>query len=133
MLYRWCFRLVNEPPLDIGWIPYVGKAVEFGRDTHGFLLQQKKKFGDVFTVLIAGLKTNLEHVCWPTGVCCTTENQLSANMGGLRSKVSYVLVNGFHTVNHNQHHKHWLAAAASNCLWQIMLTLRSCSSVRHVL
>lgn len=61
----WCFRRVNEPPLDVGWIPYVGKAVEFGRDAHGFLLQQKKKFGDVFTVLIAGWKTNLEHVCCP--------------------------------------------------------------------
>lgn len=64
MLYRcWCFRRANEPPLDIGWIPYVGKALEFGRDAHGFLLQQKQKFGDVFTVLIAGLETNLEHVC----------------------------------------------------------------------
>lgn len=68
MLYLcWCFRQVHEPPLDIGWIPYVGRAVEFGRDAHGFLLQKKKKFGDVFTVLIAGLKTNLEHCvvsCW---------------------------------------------------------------------
>eukprot|EP00066_Takifugu_rubripes_P026144 XP_011615410.1 PREDICTED: LOW QUALITY PROTEIN: 25-hydroxycholesterol 7-alpha-hydroxylase-like [Takifugu rubripes] len=47
-------RRDNEPPLVIGWIPFVGKAVEFGRDAQGFLLQQKKKFGDVFTVLIAG-------------------------------------------------------------------------------
>uniref|UniRef100_H3CDD3 Cytochrome P450, family 7, subfamily B, polypeptide 1 n=2 Tax=Tetraodon nigroviridis TaxID=99883 RepID=H3CDD3_TETNG len=54
MLYHCCFRRVNEPPLDIGWIPYIGKAVEFGKDAHGFLLQQKKKFGDVFTILIAG-------------------------------------------------------------------------------
>lgn len=52
-----CSRRVNEPPLVVGWIPFVGKAVEFGRDAHGFLLQQQKKLGDVFTVLIAGLKS----------------------------------------------------------------------------
>lgn len=81
MLYCcWCFRCVNEPPLDIGWIPYVGRAVEFGRDAHGFLLQQKKKFGDVFTVLIAGFKTNLEHVCCPAAVCCTTEKNISVQI-----------------------------------------------------
>lgn len=47
-------RRHDEPPLINGWIPFIGKALEFGRDAHKFLEEQKKKFGDVFTVHIAG-------------------------------------------------------------------------------
>ncbi|XP_070701831.1 cytochrome P450 7B1 [Pempheris klunzingeri] len=47
-------RREGEPPLITGWIPYIGKALEFGRDAHMFLEEHKKKFGDVFTVKIAG-------------------------------------------------------------------------------
>ncbi|XP_038575110.1 cytochrome P450 7B1 isoform X2 [Micropterus salmoides] len=44
----------GEPPLIKGWIPFVGKALEFGRDAHKFLEDHKTKFGDIFTVRIAG-------------------------------------------------------------------------------
>uniref|UniRef100_A0A665V469 25-hydroxycholesterol 7-alpha-hydroxylase n=1 Tax=Echeneis naucrates TaxID=173247 RepID=A0A665V469_ECHNA len=44
----------GEPPLITGWIPFIGKALEFSRDAHKFVEEQKEKFGDVFTVLIAG-------------------------------------------------------------------------------
>uniref|UniRef100_A0A3Q3J6P2 Cytochrome P450, family 7, subfamily B, polypeptide 1 n=1 Tax=Monopterus albus TaxID=43700 RepID=A0A3Q3J6P2_MONAL len=44
----------GEPPLIKGWIPYVGKALEFGRDAHKFLEEHKKKSGDIFTVEMAG-------------------------------------------------------------------------------
>ncbi|XP_026216804.1 cytochrome P450 7B1 isoform X2 [Anabas testudineus] len=47
-------RRAGEPPLIKGWIPYVGKALEFGKDAHKFLEEHKKKYGDVFTVRIAG-------------------------------------------------------------------------------
>lgn len=47
-------RRAGEPPLIKGWIPFLGKAVEFGRDPYVFLQEQRKKSGDVFTVLIAG-------------------------------------------------------------------------------
>nr|XP_057923127.1 cytochrome P450 7B1 [Doryrhamphus excisus] len=47
-------RRDGEPPLINGWIPFIGKAVEFGKDAHKFLEAQKKKSGDVFTVHIAG-------------------------------------------------------------------------------
>ncbi|XP_041804861.1 cytochrome P450 7B1 isoform X1 [Chelmon rostratus] len=47
-------RRDDEPPLIKGWIPFIGKALEFGRDAHTFLEEQKKKFGDIFTVHIAG-------------------------------------------------------------------------------
>ncbi|XP_049930418.1 cytochrome P450 7B1 isoform X1 [Epinephelus moara] len=47
-------RRDGEPPLIKGWIPFIGKALEFGQDAHTFLEEQKKKCGDIFTVQIAG-------------------------------------------------------------------------------
>ncbi|XP_008291411.1 25-hydroxycholesterol 7-alpha-hydroxylase [Stegastes partitus] len=47
-------RRAGEPPLIQGWIPFIGKALEFGKDAHKFLEEHKKKFGDIFTVQIAG-------------------------------------------------------------------------------
>lgn len=47
-------RQEDEPPLIKGWIPFIGKALEFGKDAHKFLKEHKRKFGDVFTVQIAG-------------------------------------------------------------------------------
>ncbi|XP_069026266.1 cytochrome P450 7B1 [Embiotoca jacksoni] len=47
-------RRDSEPPLIKGWIPFLGKALEFGKDAHKFLEEHKEKFGDVFTVQIAG-------------------------------------------------------------------------------
>ncbi|XP_041847950.1 cytochrome P450 7B1 [Melanotaenia boesemani] len=50
-------RRPGEPPLIKGWIPFIGKALEFHKDAHGFLEQQRRKMGDVFTVLLAGKYT----------------------------------------------------------------------------
>ncbi|XP_028987932.1 cytochrome P450 7B1 isoform X2 [Betta splendens] len=47
-------RRHGEPPLIKGWIPYVGKALEFSRDAHRFLEGLQETHGDVFTVHIAG-------------------------------------------------------------------------------
>ncbi|KAM6918911.1 cytochrome P450 7B1 isoform 2-T2 [Xenentodon cancila] len=47
-------RRNGEPPLINGWFPFIGKALEFRKNTHGFLEKHKRKFGDVFTVHIAG-------------------------------------------------------------------------------
>ncbi|XP_078275477.1 prostacyclin synthase [Rhinoraja longicauda] len=47
-------RLPNEPPLDKGLIPWLGHALEFGRDFAKFLLKMKTKHGDIFTVQVAG-------------------------------------------------------------------------------
>ncbi|KAM3866259.1 cytochrome P450 7B1 [Diretmus argenteus] len=44
----------GEPPLVTGWVPFLGKALEFGKDTFTFLEEHKKKYGDIFTVQIAG-------------------------------------------------------------------------------
>ncbi|XP_029971881.1 25-hydroxycholesterol 7-alpha-hydroxylase-like [Salarias fasciatus] len=47
-------RRENEPPLIKGWIPFLGKALEFRKDSLKFLLEQKRKHGDIFTVRMAG-------------------------------------------------------------------------------
>ncbi|XP_053738425.1 cytochrome P450 7B1 [Synchiropus splendidus] len=47
-------RRHGEPPLVNGWIPHVGKALEFGKDARQFLEDHRKKLGDIFTVHIAG-------------------------------------------------------------------------------
>ncbi|XP_043921386.1 cytochrome P450 7B1 [Protopterus annectens] len=47
-------RKPGEPPLEQGWIPYLGKALEFHKDAYKFLQAQQKKHGNIFTVHIAG-------------------------------------------------------------------------------
>ncbi|XP_062324609.1 prostacyclin synthase [Osmerus eperlanus] len=49
---RW--RQKNEPPLDKGFIPWLGHALEFGKDAARFLTRMKQKHGDIFTVRVAG-------------------------------------------------------------------------------
>ncbi|XP_015209277.1 cytochrome P450 7B1 isoform X4 [Lepisosteus oculatus] len=47
-------RQNGEPPLITGWIPYVGKTLEFCKNPYKFLNAQKEKYGDIFTVYVAG-------------------------------------------------------------------------------
>ncbi|XP_042321085.1 prostacyclin synthase [Sceloporus undulatus] len=47
-------RRPDEPPLDKGVIPWLGHALEFGKDAAKFLSEMKKKHGDIFTVQAAG-------------------------------------------------------------------------------
>uniref|UniRef100_A0A8C7GN84 Prostacyclin synthase n=1 Tax=Oncorhynchus kisutch TaxID=8019 RepID=A0A8C7GN84_ONCKI len=47
-------RSEKEPPLDKGVIPWLGHALEFGRDASKFLTRMKVKHGDIFTVRVAG-------------------------------------------------------------------------------
>ncbi|XP_004687104.1 PREDICTED: prostacyclin synthase [Condylura cristata] len=44
----------GEPPLDVGRVPWLGHALEFGRDAASFLTRMKEKHGDIFTVLVGG-------------------------------------------------------------------------------
>lgn len=43
-------RSKDEPPLDSGFIPWLGHALDFSRDAAKFLARMKKKHGDIFTV-----------------------------------------------------------------------------------
>ncbi|KAG9277008.1 prostacyclin synthase-like [Astyanax mexicanus] len=47
-------RRRSEPPLDKGRVPWLGHALEFGRDAAQFLNRMKHKHGDIFTVCVAG-------------------------------------------------------------------------------
>nr|XP_015815316.2 prostacyclin synthase [Nothobranchius furzeri] len=49
---RW--RCKNEPPLDPGLIPWLGHALEFGKDVPRFINRMKLKHGNIFTVRVAG-------------------------------------------------------------------------------
>ncbi|NP_001104630.1 prostacyclin synthase [Danio rerio] len=55
VLYGRRTRRRNEPPLDKGMIPWLGHALEFGKDAAKFLTRMKEKHGDIFTVRAAGL------------------------------------------------------------------------------
>ncbi|XP_076123481.1 prostacyclin synthase [Alosa pseudoharengus] len=54
VIYTRRSRKRTEPPLDKGNIPWLGHALEFGRDAAIFLTRMKKKHGDIFTVRVAG-------------------------------------------------------------------------------
>ncbi|KAM8945781.1 prostacyclin synthase [Pelodytes ibericus] len=54
MLFFSRSRQQNEPPLDKGLIPWLGHALEFGKDAAKFLSKMKDKHGDIFTVQVAG-------------------------------------------------------------------------------
>ncbi|XP_069777538.1 cytochrome P450 7A1-like [Narcine bancroftii] len=47
-------RKEGEPPVENGWIPYVGCALEFGSNPLKFLKTHQKKYGDIFTCKISG-------------------------------------------------------------------------------
>ncbi|KAM4613000.1 prostacyclin synthase-like [Polymixia lowei] len=47
-------RSKSEPPLDKGVIPWLGHALEFGKDAAKFLNRMKTKHGNIFTVRVAG-------------------------------------------------------------------------------
>lgn len=58
MLLLWALygrmRKEGEPPLIKGWIPFLGKALEFRKNSYEFLTKLQQEHGDVFTVLIGG-------------------------------------------------------------------------------
>ncbi|KAL0594808.1 Prostacyclin synthase [Plecturocebus cupreus] len=47
-------RRPGEPPLDLGSIPWLGYALDFGKDAASFLSRMKGKHGDIFTILVGG-------------------------------------------------------------------------------
>ncbi|KAM4588886.1 prostacyclin synthase isoform 1-T1 [Odontesthes bonariensis] len=53
-LYSSRTRQKKEPPLDKGFLPWLGHALEFGKDATNFLARMKAKHGDIFTVCAAG-------------------------------------------------------------------------------
>ncbi|XP_078543368.1 cytochrome P450 7B1 [Lissotriton helveticus] len=60
LLACWCLsgsrrrRRAGEPPLETGWIPYLGCALQFRKNPSNFLKSLQKKHGDIFTVQLLG-------------------------------------------------------------------------------
>ncbi|KAJ8791593.1 hypothetical protein J1605_020315 [Eschrichtius robustus] len=54
LLTRRPTRRLGEPPPDLGGIPRLGYALEFGKDAASFLTRMKEKHGDIFTMLVGG-------------------------------------------------------------------------------
>lgn len=63
-------RQENEPPLDKGALPWLGHALDFGRDAAKFLARMKEKHGDVFTVSCDSKRSDLRMSrCLETDEC----------------------------------------------------------------
>ncbi|XP_020671410.2 7-alpha-hydroxycholest-4-en-3-one 12-alpha-hydroxylase-like [Pogona vitticeps] len=52
-------RRPKEPPLDKGWIPWLGHGLSFRKNPVEFLEGMRKKHGDIFTVLVGGNYINM--------------------------------------------------------------------------
>ncbi|CAM9428004.1 unnamed protein product [Lampetra fluviatilis] len=47
-------RTTGEPPLENGWLPFLGLALQFGVNPLEFLRKRQRQHGDIFTCRIAG-------------------------------------------------------------------------------
>lgn len=47
-------RRQGEPPLENGFLPYLGCALQFGANPLKFLREKQKKHGHIFTCQVAG-------------------------------------------------------------------------------
>ncbi|XP_006880589.1 PREDICTED: 25-hydroxycholesterol 7-alpha-hydroxylase-like [Elephantulus edwardii] len=77
----------DEPPLIKGWIPYIGKLLDFRRDPFTFLKTMQKQHGDVFTVLIAG--KYITFILDPLDFHLVTKNQKQLNFKIFGSTLSF--------------------------------------------
>ncbi|KIJ52426.1 hypothetical protein M422DRAFT_243211 [Sphaerobolus stellatus SS14] len=44
----------NQPPVVFHWLPYLGSAIEYGKDPINFLEKCREKYGNVFTFILIG-------------------------------------------------------------------------------
>src|SRR5271169_4074266 len=49
----------NEPPLVKGPLPFLGCAMSLQRDFRSFLLENRAKYGDIFSVYVAGQQIHI--------------------------------------------------------------------------
>src|SRR5271156_5757735 len=49
----------NEPPLIRGNIPFLGIALDFLRDPEALLMKYQRRYGDLYTIYIAGRKMHV--------------------------------------------------------------------------
>ncbi|KIJ36242.1 hypothetical protein M422DRAFT_76275 [Sphaerobolus stellatus SS14] len=49
----------NEPPVVFHWLPYLGSAIEYGKDPVNFLKKCREKHGNVFTFILIGRRVTV--------------------------------------------------------------------------
>ncbi|XP_051568806.1 prostacyclin synthase-like [Myxocyprinus asiaticus] len=91
-------RRRNEPPLDNGIIPWLGHALEFGKDSAKFLTRMKQKHGDIFTVCAAGhyITVLLDSNCYDAVLSDTVSLDMTAYSQLLMKRIF-----NLHLPNHN--------------------------------
>ncbi|RFU24430.1 hypothetical protein B7463_g11908, partial [Scytalidium lignicola] len=59
VLNQLLFKNPNEPPVVFHWFPIIGSTVTYGMEPFKFFLENKAKYGDVFTFILLGKKTTV--------------------------------------------------------------------------
>ncbi|KIH86614.1 cytochrome P450, family 51 (sterol 14-demethylase) [Sporothrix brasiliensis 5110] len=59
VLNQTLFKNANEPPVVFHWFPGIGSTITYGLDPPRFFLENRKKYGDVFTFVLLGRKTTV--------------------------------------------------------------------------
>lgn len=49
----------NEPPVVFHWFPIIGSTITYGMDPPRFFVENRAKYGDVFTFVLLGRKTTV--------------------------------------------------------------------------
>ncbi|KAJ3062823.1 Cholesterol 7-alpha-monooxygenase [Podochytrium sp. JEL0797] len=55
-------RKANEPPLESGLIPYLGLALEYGKNPKSLLYKMRTQHGNCFTLVLAGQRIILSWI-----------------------------------------------------------------------
>ncbi|KAF3769290.1 14alpha demethylase [Cryphonectria parasitica EP155] len=53
------FKNPNEPPVVFHVFPFIGSTITYGMDPPKFFVENRKKFGDIFTFILLGKKTTV--------------------------------------------------------------------------
>uniref|UniRef100_A0A8D0DTV1 Cytochrome P450 n=1 Tax=Salvator merianae TaxID=96440 RepID=A0A8D0DTV1_SALMN len=101
-------RAPNEPPLDKGFIPWLGYGMNFKKNSTEFLKRMWKRHGDIFTVLVGG---NYLHFvmdpCTYRQIMRESKEKIDFNTFG-----SIIVLNAFGFPTTDIHHK--IVQIASN-------------------
>uniref|UniRef100_A0A3B4AX00 Cytochrome P450, family 8, subfamily B, polypeptide 2 n=1 Tax=Periophthalmus magnuspinnatus TaxID=409849 RepID=A0A3B4AX00_9GOBI len=95
-------RRPGEPPLDKGWIPWLGHILEFRRDTAKFIQRMRQKHGDIFTVQLGGVYVTFlqDHLSFKQfikesreNIYFTTFSKMILRVFGYESAFNYTSIN----------------------------------------
>ncbi|XP_007936621.1 prostacyclin synthase [Orycteropus afer afer] len=132
LLTRRRTRRPGEPPLDLGSIPWLGHALEFGKDAASFLTRMKEKHGDIFTVLVGGRYVTVlldphsyDTVVWES----RTKLDFHAYAVFLMERIFDVQLPHYNPSDEKAKMKPWQHGVLTTCLWVNLVVFGSpCSS-----